>query len=68
MKGVGSDGSMSKVTRSISVWSGISSPREEKCCDAKALSSETWQNQDGESLAPKTSPIGIIRKSEKTNA
>ena len=68
VNGVGSDGLMSKVTRSIRVRSGISSPKEDKCCEAKALSSETWQNQEGESLAPKTRPIGIIRNSEKTNA
>ena len=59
---------MSKVARSMRVWSGISSLKDEKFLDAKARSSETWQNQEGDSLAPKTSPMGMMRKSEKTKA
>ena len=53
-------------TISIKELSGIGRSSDEKCWEAKALISDTWQKSPGESLAPKTRPIGMTRKPSNT--
>ena len=57
-----------KVTASIRVEDGVGMGRRWRYREARDRSSEIMQNHDGESRAPKTIPMGMMKKAPRTKA